>query len=64
MPYNPPARGAFADMWNIAEAWNIAVRTMGVFLTAPFFRSPRAQKGAWCARRVNRFQSTTATDTF
>ena len=30
-------------------------------LTAPVSRSPRAQKGAWCARRVNLCQSTTAT---
>ena len=26
-------------------------------LTAPVFRSSRAQKGAWCARRVNYFQA-------
>ena len=30
-------------------------------LTTLFFRSPRAQKGVWCARRVNLCQSTMAT---
>ena len=46
MPYNPPARGAFADMWNIAEAWNIAVRTMGVFTHRAGFQKPAcAERG-------------------
>ena len=40
------ARGTFADMWNIAEAWNIAVRTRGVFTHHAVFQKPAcAERG-------------------
>ena len=35
-----PTCGTFADMWNIAEAWNIAVRTRGVFTHRTGFLKP------------------------
>ena len=37
---HPPVRGTFADMWNIAEAWNIAVRARGVFTHRTGFLKP------------------------
>ena len=41
-----PVRRTFADMWNIAEAWNIAVRTRGVFTHRAGFQKPAcAERG-------------------
>ena len=66
--------GAWCGVWNTSRCvgHSPTCRTLpkrgtlrcapGAFsLTTLFFRSPRAQKGVWCARRVNLFQSTTAT---